>query len=64
VSETEPLLPCPFCAGDRLVVLATRDDSHGFFYVFCDCQAEGPPGSDPTAAAAAWNRRAPPPVTT
>jgi len=52
------LLPCPFCGSDEVFV---SQAVQGSCWVVCEqvrCGASGPTQPTPTAAAAAWNRRA------
>lgn len=52
------LLPCPFCAEDRVVADEDRYDLGGWSVWCPHCGAEGPSGcSTKEEAAAGWNRR-------
>jgi Lar family restriction alleviation protein len=53
MTNTPTLLPCPFCHGDKLRVVA----DHSYYGVCYGCGAEGPHQPDESAAIAAWNRR-------
>jgi Lar family restriction alleviation protein len=51
---TAELLPCPWCSGADASASVRRPS-----YVLCHgCAAHGPVADKPTAAIAAWNRRA------
>lgn len=53
---TLPLLPCPFCASDKVVVCGRFKG--GFWAASCECQVEGPPSRvSAEDAAAKWNTR-------
>ena len=60
------LLPCPFCDSTSVIIVAPtrRPEARGrWWYVFCECQTEGPPSQvSAEDAARKWNRRAAPPV--
>lgn len=54
MNDTRELLPCPFCgSSDIMTTVCSPSNS------WCGlCFAQGPGAEKPTAAMAAWNRRA------
>lgn len=57
IREWVPLLPCPFCGGEKL--LTTTNEFGGFCFTCENCDVVGPPSDyDPQQMREAWNTRA------